>query len=620
MKDVARLIIPVWGERYVNRVLAVTLPAALAPGNLPALCDMFDVELVIVTESRLFDSIRNSQCFRVAARLCAARLAPLDDLITEVHGDYGMVLTYALFRGFADLGARMTETYLLFLNADFVISDGSLRYLGKLMRQGQRVIHAPSFRVALEDVMPRLRACVDAGSCTLRVTSREMARLALDNKHPTVKARTVNQRLCHLSWMDQYYWYVDDDTMIGYQSPMALVSIKPERVVSEPSTFWDYGFVPEAAPTARPAYIVDSDDFFMIEPQSRETGREMVRIGWVSLDDLARTESVRATKEHRESGRQLLKIHAGDLPADLEDYIAESCAYMDEIYRRLPPTPAPHIGHPVLDQWFEETKQRRKGLTSSVRQQQGDQGASGTADSDGALRQTQSAARMALGSLQAIYRSTFGSPPQVGKFHPLWAESSPITSKIAAWRRDGRQNILWISSVDSVLRRLLNDRVDPAALLVGDSQGVVAQRAPYDACICQLTLLELERLDRLYAKVRPLMKDHGQILVSVVKDKSMLEGAEIFLADIDYPDVDISEVHFNGTAVTGLLRALYMRAARSLSNRPIARGLTVGAVLFLLAPLTRLANALAARRDSTIFSRVWTSLAIDFTVVRRRTR
>ena len=152
MAKTARLIIPVWGEAYVAEVLSITLPAVLAPGNLPALSGMFDVEAVIVTESRLFDLVRGSPCFQAAERVCKIRLCPLDDLLTGVFTDYGMVLTYALFRGFADLGARMTETYLLLLNADFVISDGSLRHVGTLMQQGKRIIHAPSFRVVAEDV------------------------------------------------------------------------------------------------------------------------------------------------------------------------------------------------------------------------------------------------------------------------------------------------------------------------------------------------------------------------------------------------------------------------------------------------------------------------------------
>lgn len=616
MKHAARLIIPVWGEQYVSRALAVMLPAVMAPGNLPALCAMFEVELVIVTESRLFDSIKTSQSFRKAAELCGVRLAPLDDVITGVHRDYGMVLTYALFRGFADLGPRATETYLLFLNADFIISDGSLRHLGKLMREGRRLIHAPSFRVSFEDVWPHLQKHVDAHSGALSLTSRQMVKLALANKHPTVKARTVNQRLCHLSWMDQYYWYVDEDTMISYQSPVALIAVKPERVVTEPTGFWDYGFVPEAAPTTVPTFIHDSDDFFMIESQGRDTGREMLRIGWLSLDDLARTESLRATKEHRVSSRQLLIAHAGDLPADLHDFTDESRAYMAEITRRLSPTPAPHIGHPVLGQWFEETKQRQRGTNGSARQDY--QNLTGGSAPSGSHSETPSRGKMMLRTLRSLYRRTLGSPPQVGKFHPLWIDASPIRRKIAIWRQDGRQNILWLSSSASMFEPLLGNRLDPASLTAPYIRATINKKAPYDACLCQPTVLELEQLDRLYTAIRPLMKENAQIVVSVTKNKNVFESAEYFLEHINYPDVDVSEIHFYGTAATGLLRALYARAARLCSERPVMRGLIMGAVLLMLAPLIRLANAHAARRDTTIFLPTWTSLLIEFTVKRGR--
>ena len=334
MKDPARLIIPLWGEAYASKLVTMTLPALLAPGNLPALTGMFDVELVLVTESKLYDKIRQASSFQLVSRVCRTKLVSLDDLMTELPGDYGVVLTYALFRGFADLGPRMTQTYLLFLNADFIVCDGSLRHLGNLMLEGKRVIHAPSFRVVLEDVWPKLQAAVNASTGALEMGAREMVALALAHKHVTVKARTINQRLCHQLWMDQFYWYVDEDTLIGYQWPVALVAIKPERVVTEPVLVWDYGFIPEAAPTAPRHFIGDSDNFFMLEPQKRSTGEDMVRLGWISIADIARNLSKWTTREQRQCGKQLLVIHAGPLPADLDAVIEESREYMAQVYDR----------------------------------------------------------------------------------------------------------------------------------------------------------------------------------------------------------------------------------------------------------------------------------------------
>src|ERR1700758_2564830 len=177
MTDKARLIIPLWGTVYAEKLVSMTLPALLAPGNLPALAKMFDVELVLVTESKLVDYIQQSRSFQRLSAVCQIKFASLDDLMPCEPGEYGVVLTAALFRGFADLGAKVTETFLLFLNADFIIADGSYRRLGELMLAGHRVIHAPSFRVILEEVWPKLETRVDRKNAVLAISPREMVKL-----------------------------------------------------------------------------------------------------------------------------------------------------------------------------------------------------------------------------------------------------------------------------------------------------------------------------------------------------------------------------------------------------------------------------------------------------------
>src|SRR5262245_2964361 len=125
MRPAARLIIPLWGPIYAEKLTSMTLPALLAPGNLPALAAMFDVNVVLVTESKLVEYISQAPSFQRLTTICEVKFASLDDLMPCEPGEYGVVLTAALFRGFVDLGARVTETFLLFLNADFILADGS---------------------------------------------------------------------------------------------------------------------------------------------------------------------------------------------------------------------------------------------------------------------------------------------------------------------------------------------------------------------------------------------------------------------------------------------------------------------------------------------------------------
>ena len=613
MKENARLIIPVWGRVYAGKLTSMTLPALLAPGNLPALCTMFRVEVVIVTETKLFDVIRNSPAFQRVAALCSTQLTPIDDLISDLPGDYGVVLTKALYRGFLDLGARVTDTFLLFLNADFIIADGSYRRLGELMLAGHRVIHSPSFRVILEDVWPKLESCVDGDNAVLAMPPREMVKLALNHKHLTVKARTVNQRFYHQWCMDQFYWYVDEDTLIGYQWPVALVAIKPERVVTEPTLVWDFAYIPDAAPTLEKFFIEDSDDFFMLEPQSRVTGEELIRPGWITGDDIAKYLNNWTTKEQRHSGQQLLVFHAADLPPSLNDVIDEARGYMGELTRRLSPAPQPHVNHRMLGAWFAETVRR-----INQRQARGHALADHFPPDNASVRAAHPRPMRSaiIGKLSAgvriIHRGMFGSLPLLRPSHPLWVDTADVAARLLAWRQTGRDRVLWLSSKDSFFRSLLTERTDSTQLLL--KQADRAEDVPYDACLCELSPTELSNLPALYAKIRPLVSDGSEILFYVYRFGPMplanpLEAYEEF-----FPAIDVSTIRFHGNAVTALIRNLFIKSSRLFAHHPIIRAAVAAITLFMLAPSAWVANRRAGRRDATIFAPNWTSAVLQFRV------
>src|SRR5262245_26008903 len=106
MRPPARLIIPLWGSVYAEKLVSMTLPALLAPGNLPSLATLFDVEVVLVTENKLFDYIRQARSFQRLSAICQVKFASLDDLMPCEPGEYGVVLTAALFRGVVEFGGQ----------------------------------------------------------------------------------------------------------------------------------------------------------------------------------------------------------------------------------------------------------------------------------------------------------------------------------------------------------------------------------------------------------------------------------------------------------------------------------------------------------------------------------
>src|SRR5215472_16012582 len=231
-----RIIAYAWGEKYIGELLSMTLPALLAPGNLPAVAAACPCEVVILTEEAVFSRLMADPVVRAIQALCPLRLVGLDDLI-PAPDKYGIALTHVLHRGFADLGPAMTDSWLMFLNADFVLADGSLRNLVRHLAAGMRIVASPSYCVNSEDAVPLLLERVDARTGALSLAPREMARLVLRHRHNTIRGKTVNQTAFSMRYVDQFYWQVDDDTLLGHQMPIAIVGMQPERFLVEPNSY-----------------------------------------------------------------------------------------------------------------------------------------------------------------------------------------------------------------------------------------------------------------------------------------------------------------------------------------------------------------------------------------------
>src|SRR5262245_15224443 len=76
-----RVITYAWGETYVEELLAFTIPALLAPGNLPHVASQTACEVIILTEERCFESVSTNAAVARVRELCPVRLLGLDDLI-----------------------------------------------------------------------------------------------------------------------------------------------------------------------------------------------------------------------------------------------------------------------------------------------------------------------------------------------------------------------------------------------------------------------------------------------------------------------------------------------------------------------------------------------------------
>jgi len=333
-----RLVTCAWGRDYLDNLLDFALPAALAPGNLPALAGVFDCTATIVTEDKLFNYAQAHPTIKKLQQVCPVELVPLDDLVSDPW-QYGMTLAYALFRGFADLGPAVTDTYILFLNADFILADGCYAKLIDRIRSGERVHLAPSYCTVEEQLRPLLREAKKQNGGILAIQPRNMAELILAHSHKTVRAKTINQSVFEFEYADQFYWKVDTHTLIGHQMPIALIGIRPERQLTDMNTFWDWGIVYELCPSQQLTVIGDSDNFLMMELRHSDRSMDSILFGRSSPKQTARRMMGHITQYQLDNAQFELLLHSRALPSNLAEARRELRAYVDEVLRHVRSVP-----------------------------------------------------------------------------------------------------------------------------------------------------------------------------------------------------------------------------------------------------------------------------------------
>jgi hypothetical protein len=422
-----------WGMRYIEELFSLTLPAILAPDNLPALAAHFACELVILTEEDWFEQLQQQPVFQLLRQFCTFEFRPIDDLISRSDA-YGMTLTYALFRGFEDLGTAMVDVPLIFFNADFILANGSLKTVAEKLLAGERLILAPSYCVAAESVMPWLASRRDDESASIAVPPREMAEAAIRNRHNTIRGKTVNQRVFSVEWIDQFYWLVDEHTLIAHQMPFAVVAMQPERVVTEMRTFWDYGIISEVCPTTPRCVLADSDDYLMIELRSGDTARDQLCLGWPEPKQIAEKLARFTTKDPIELARYTLVLHAAELPAEIGEAVARLDRFVDEVLANLPAEPIHWVNHPIWTYHYSAFHEAREAFLAGRTQSGGSTADVPPAPDDrreqGELADSGMGLAVRTGGLRRaarqLYYKHFGRAPWLRPLHPRWPDAQPV--------------------------------------------------------------------------------------------------------------------------------------------------------------------------------------------------
>ena len=508
------ILMPVWGYRFVSQFLEFCLPTLLAPGNLPAVAAMLPCRFVLLSSEADEPLIRSSRAWRHVEQICEAEIRPIDDLITD--GNHSATITLAFARAVRQAGDAMLDTAFIFLVSDYLVADGSLATVVRRIRDGASGVVAGNFQIVAEDAIPVLRRSLDQASTAIVLPPRELVAWSLAHLHPATVANVVNFGLSHNAHTNRLFWRVDEHTLIGRFYLMHMIGIRPEVSDFVVGSSCDYSFIPEMCPSGNVVALTDSDDYLVVEMQPREHESKWLLPGPIEPHSLADSLSEWTTAQHRGNVAHTLVYHAAERPASLAQAVAEADAFVGKVRGMLSAEPHPYRHHHY---WIGSIASNRARTRRPLSKEDW-QFLLGEATPGGGLAR----------KLWQLRAKLFGSVPDVTRLHPRWPDfglpAAALRKIIAA---NGRT--LLVARQPGVFARWLTRSAGDIFTLEADRLHELPRDlylplvASFDACLMVLSEGMLRSANDLIARVGPLLRPGGQIIIMVANERPLAEAA-----------------------------------------------------------------------------------------------
>ena len=513
----AKLLLCVWGYHYVRQFLEFGLPTLLAPGNVPAVAAELPTEFVILTSSDDEPFIAEHPAFKHLGSICKTTIHPIDHLITD--GNYSTTITLAYTEAVRDVGEAMIDVCFFFLVADYIIADGSLANVLKRMQHGTSAVVVGNFQVARESALPWLQERLAENALSLSLQPREMMQWAMNNLHPLTLANVVNLPFNHNTDSNRLFWRIDGNTLLGRFYLMHMLCVRPEVADFIIGSSCDYSFIPEMCPSGNVDAITDSDEYLVIEMQTRTHELKFLRPGPIEVIPLAKSLSGWTTSVHRQNASHSLFFHADELPAEINDRIHEADAFIADIARHLSRKPQPYRGHTY---W---------------------RGAMAAFHESGGRRLSDEEWFYALGLPEVpdkltnwlLWHSKFalmGRPPHVLAWHPAWPDYRVVFREIDSFYKDPNQRMLLLSNEPTAFSVALADsgertqRLRCRPFLRTPPERYARLHRKFDLCLLELSEMDLEDGGELTDRIVPLLKNGGRIILFVQNRREVRDRAQ----------------------------------------------------------------------------------------------
>lgn len=177
-----KVVVPVWGSRYIETFTKVSLASQLSKNNLPLVSKKNKLEYVIYTLKKEIQYLENSEVIKILKEFASVRFEIINKFkVRNTYRIYGQIHHRELKKS-----SKKNEGVFL-INADFVFSDGFFYETLKEIKKGKRVVNVICPRANSESIQKILLTQFNKSKNVIQVDSKKLSNLYLRNVHKMMK-------------------------------------------------------------------------------------------------------------------------------------------------------------------------------------------------------------------------------------------------------------------------------------------------------------------------------------------------------------------------------------------------------------------------------------------------
>ncbi|WP_253712319.1 TylF/MycF/NovP-related O-methyltransferase [Bradyrhizobium sp. WD16] len=258
------VVVPVWGDAYLDTFLDYSLPAQLSSGNIPAVPPDDRNRYTIYTTAEGYRRSHAHPAVRQLATFIRVEFKPVEALTGRAaHNKYH---TKSKCYAIALNAASEAGAAVAMLNADILLADGFLRAALRLVASGKRVVEVTGSRGLQDPIKATLDRRFRDRDGAISISPAQLSGLWLENLHPQLAMHSVDGPEGGSFHPSHLYWLVGKEGVIIRGFHLYPIVVRPHAGPVRFSGTIDDDLVALLAATPDERVIIrDTTDLFCCE-------------------------------------------------------------------------------------------------------------------------------------------------------------------------------------------------------------------------------------------------------------------------------------------------------------------------------------------------------------------